>query len=442
MTRDYRPLGRYFRALTTDSITLSFQEIERILGAKLQGVARRSKTFWQNSNPARPQPDGHWWAYEWMNAGWREESVNLEDEVVTFHRVGEAKYVDPLDDVRPVRKDLIYDILESLGISAKAWHTTMSGRPVKHPKANPHYCYEWSFGSPAQGYVICLWFDKLQVVDGTASFVGNIRKAAQERRAKSMASTTSANERSALAEQAARGENLDTVVQDAFHRAIPIRAIICARKTESDGQRSSSASKRELDTVEWHVSAYNVATGECCLKRGLPTANRGESYGSQLEADTSSDSAQSEEERQRRAIWVRRGQPAFRSKLLEAYRRRCAVTGCDITELLEAAHIIPYAETMDNAANNGLLLRADIHTLFDEGLLSIDGQYNVRVSAALRHSEHWQFDGKVIALPDRSADQPSRQAVSRRRQKFVEQEDLGKRNTLGEVLRSSIASAG
>lgn len=69
MIRDYRPLGRYFRALTTDSATLSFQEIEHILGATLQNVARRSKTFWQNSNPARLEPDGHWWTYEWMNAG-------------------------------------------------------------------------------------------------------------------------------------------------------------------------------------------------------------------------------------------------------------------------------------------------------------------------------------------------------------------------------------
>lgn len=422
MFRDYRRLGRYFRSLTADSVTLSFQEIESILGAGLQGVARRSKTFWQNSNPARPELDGHWWAYEWMNAGWRQEGVNLEDELVTFHRVGEAKPEDPLDDVRPTRKDLVYGIVESLGISVEAWHTTVSGRPVKRPKANPHYCYEWSFGSPEQGHAICLWFDKLQVVDGVASFVGNIRKTAQERRTKSLDSTTPPDKRAALAEQATRGEKLDSVVRETFLRAMSLRVIVCARHTGGGGQQSSRASKRELDPVEWHVSAYDDATGACYLKRGLLVVGRDEPNSSQSEASPPFDSNQSEEDRQRRAIWVRRGQPLFRAKVLEAYRHRCAVTGCSITELLEAAHIVPYAEARDNAVSNGLLLRADIHTLFDEGLLSIDSQYRVCVSAKLQGSEYQQYDGSTLSLPDRASQQPSRRALAERHEKSLTQE--------------------
>lgn len=71
-------------------------------------------------------------------------------------------------------------------------------------------------------------------------------------------------------------------------------------------------------------------------------------------------------------IVYRQGQPAFRKALLEAYDGKCAITGCVLTELLEAAHIHPYKGAHTNVVSNGLLLRADIHTLFDLGLIRID----------------------------------------------------------------------
>lgn len=68
----------------------------------------------------------------------------------------------------------------------------------------------------------------------------------------------------------------------------------------------------------------------------------------------------------------RRGQAKFRKRLLDAYSNTCAVTGCDAVEALEAAHITPYLGEETNHPQNGLLLRADIHSLFDLGLISID----------------------------------------------------------------------
>ena len=79
-----------------------------------------------------------------------------------------------------------------------------------------------------------------------------------------------------------------------------------------------------------------------------------------------------ERERAFRAIRLRRGQAAFRSALMEAYGRRCAITGCAVEDVLEAAHITPYVGSLTNHVSNGLLLRADLHTLFDCGLLAID----------------------------------------------------------------------
>ena len=75
---------------------------------------------------------------------------------------------------------------------------------------------------------------------------------------------------------------------------------------------------------------------------------------------------------EQRQIRVRRGQQKFRDKLRVRYKGQCPVTGCKILALLEAAHISPYRGEKDNPSENGLLLRADIHTLFDLNLLGIE----------------------------------------------------------------------
>lgn len=75
--------------------------------------------------------------------------------------------------------------------------------------------------------------------------------------------------------------------------------------------------------------------------------------------------------------------------------------------LLEAAHIVPYNGAATNTGSNGLLLRADLHKLFDLYLIAIDGATRqVRCSEQLRESEYWQFDGGRLREPaeGRSAD--------------------------------------
>ncbi|MCL4637671.1 MAG: HNH endonuclease [Olivibacter sp.] len=79
-----------------------------------------------------------------------------------------------------------------------------------------------------------------------------------------------------------------------------------------------------------------------------------------------------------RSIKARRGQQKFRESLCKRYNNTCVVTGCKILDILEAAHIMPYRGKKDNHPSNGLLLRADIHTLFDLNLIAIDPK-NLRV---------------------------------------------------------------
>lgn len=100
-----------------------------------------------------------------------------------------------------------------------------------------------------------------------------------------------------------------------------------------------------------------------------------------------------------RAIVERRGQWSFRQGLLTAYGSRCQVTRFTGKQALEAAHIYPYSEggEFTNDLRNGLLLRADIHTLFDLGLLKVaPDSLRVRIMGPLVGSSYGTLDGTVL----------------------------------------------
>ncbi|MSQ13700.1 MAG: HNH endonuclease [Dehalococcoidia bacterium] len=116
------------------------------------------------------------------------------------------------------------------------------------------------------------------------------------------------------------------------------------------------------------------------------------------------------------SIVRRRGQPEFRLGLLSAYRGRCAITGCDAVEVLEAAHIVSYKGPETNHPANGLLLRADIHTLFDLGHIAIDsGTMTVVVSSNLESTSYADLKGKPLRLPKDERLHPSKAAFDRHR---------------------------
>jgi putative restriction endonuclease len=113
-------------------------------------------------------------------------------------------------------------------------------------------------------------------------------------------------------------------------------------------------------------------------------------------------------QRQLRAVAIRRGQRRFRQQLLEAYGAQCAITGCFAVEVLEAAHIVAYRGDETNRTDNGLLLRADVHTLFDLGLIWIDESYRVHVTTALRGTEYEAFEGRPLNVPAKQHLRPHR----------------------------------
>lgn len=117
-------------------------------------------------------------------------------------------------------------------------------------------------------------------------------------------------------------------------------------------------------------------------------------------------------------IVQRRGQPVFRNRLLSAYASRYAITDCDIEPVLEAAHIIPYKGEKTNHPANGLLLRTDVHTLFDLGLIAIDPESMAfLVHPSLMSSVYAQYAGKKARTPESEHDRPSPAALEHHREK-------------------------
>jgi putative restriction endonuclease len=95
---------------------------------------------------------------------------------------------------------------------------------------------------------------------------------------------------------------------------------------------------------------------------------------------------------QYRVSKVRIGQGVFRMKVAEAYKNRCALTGENTLPVLEAAHILPVAESGPNSVDNGLFLRSDFHKLFDIGLVSVTPDLQIKISPSI-HDMY--FNGKA-----------------------------------------------
>ncbi len=111
-------------------------------------------------------------------------------------------------------------------------------------------------------------------------------------------------------------------------------------------------------------------------------------------------------------IAVRQGQRKFRNQLIEAYEGKCAVTGYAVLDVLQAAHIVPYNGKITNEPANGLLLRSDIHDLFDWFLHAINPfDWSIKISKLLSESDYADLDGKKIELPESSKYYPSKIAL-------------------------------
>jgi len=109
---------------------------------------------------------------------------------------------------------------------------------------------------------------------------------------------------------------------------------------------------------------------------------------------------------------VRLGQGAFRVLITDAYSRKCSISGERTLPVLEAAHIKPYAKSGPHFISNGILLRSDIHKLFDQGYITITKDFKTEVSNRIKEEfqngkEYYKYHGISLSnLPTRELDKP------------------------------------
>ena len=102
----------------------------------------------------------------------------------------------------------------------------------------------------------------------------------------------------------------------------------------------------------------------------------------------------------------------FRESVIAAYAGKCAITGCSILAVLEAAHIIPYRGAHTDKMSNGLLLRVDLHRLFDRKLLAIDPEtMKVLLAPRIEESEYKKWCGCRVRPPENLKVQPNIEAL-------------------------------
>ncbi|MGI9331150.1 MAG: HNH endonuclease [Gammaproteobacteria bacterium] len=112
----------------------------------------------------------------------------------------------------------------------------------------------------------------------------------------------------------------------------------------------------------------------------------------------------------------RRGHPEFRRSLLTAYKFKCAVTSCDASDALEAAYIAPYHGRLTNDPSNGILLRSDVHTLFDLGKIAVDTRnMTVIVADDLLETNYRILAGRPLSYPEIESHRPSKDSLDMHR---------------------------
>jgi putative restriction endonuclease len=111
-------------------------------------------------------------------------------------------------------------------------------------------------------------------------------------------------------------------------------------------------------------------------------------------------------------VFPRLGQGSFRLIVTDSYDRRCAFTNSPVIHVLEAAHIRPYSSGGPHSPSNGILLRQDLHTLFDRGYMTVTPGHRIEVSSRIKEEfdngkEYYALHGENMRLPEYGDRRPS-----------------------------------
>lgn len=164
------------------------------------------------------------------------------------------------------------------------------------------------------------------------------------------------------------------------------------------------------NVISWKDGFFNLESTTLALD-GLTVAPSADSS-----STFSPNGVEDNRERTLREITKRQGQGAFRSGLLTAYGGRCAITGSAVMQVLEAAHITPFLGPETNHISNGLLLRSDLHTLWDRGLIYLCDDLKLQLKPSLENSEYSGLAGKKVRVRTNGAPGLSMDAIRSHRE--------------------------
>lgn len=160
--------------------------------------------------------------------------------------------------------------------------------------------------------------------------------------------------------------------------------------------------------------SYDLTRGEGALLYARLRNELSREITGSIGAAWRSEDAPAESERYGTPISVapRLGQGSFRVIVTDAYDRRCAITGERVLPVLQAAHIRPFARSGPHRVQNGLLLRSDLHTLFDRGYLTVVPDRRIEVSRRLHEDfdngrDYYALGGQRLRDPLRPDQTPS-----------------------------------
>ncbi len=165
-----------------------------------------------------------------------------------------------LDLLRPKRKDLVFDLVEEAGFDTADWIAS-SSQPHAY-KANPKYCYEWSFVEPGKVAILNLWFASMQIENGQIVRHNNFRQDARGNAGNSV--------------WVRRATKLDRALQAAVRENLVLRVIVNDGRMRERGNPQAQPSQvlaRQLDPEFWTITYYDWDTGEN-TDRSRPTPRK------------------------------------------------------------------------------------------------------------------------------------------------------------------------
>lgn len=253
-------------------------------------------------------------------------------------------------DLQPKDRHHVFDLVEEAGFDVTDWIESFK-KPSGY-KANPKYCYEWSFIQPGKLVILNQWYSAMREEDGKIVQRNNFRADAEYHR--------TVTRKSAWAKRAQR---LDDALQTALRDNLPVRVIINdgnQRNRNDPELRPSQVTARELDPVPWTISEYDWNSGQHELTRGIfaqPCVD-------QFDLDLA-DKAEPQRAEVTSNPFIR--DPAVRRRVLLRSKGICELCGRPGFEMvsgaiyLETHHVVPLAAGGPDHDTNVVALCADDH---------------------------------------------------------------------------------